>query len=70
MRADISIGLKYVIIGIVICINIWFWVLWAFVALSTFKYKFTLKVSKLLRRVVCRRINDIDLIPVDEDAIA
>ena len=65
VKADVSVGFKYIIITIVICINVWFWVLWSYVALTTFKYKITIRICKVLRRLVCRKINDEDLLPVD-----
>jgi hypothetical protein len=54
---------------IVFFVNIWFWSLWAYVGLTQFKYKIAIKLATILRKLVCKRINDIDLLPVDDDVI-
>ena len=64
-----SEGFKYVIITIVFFVNAWFLSLWSYIALTQFKYRWTNKIAAILRKIVCKKINDEDLRPVDLDGL-
>jgi hypothetical protein len=50
-------------------VNAWFLVLWSFVAINTFRWKFTKRVAALLRKIICKKLREEDLKPVDQDAL-
>lgn len=54
---------------VVLLINIWFWILWIYVALTTFKYRWTDKIASWISKLVCAKINDEDLKPIESDNI-
>eukprot|EP00347_Sterkiella_histriomuscorum_P014799 403359479 len=69
VKADVSEAFKYIIIIIVFFVNAWFLVLWSFVAVNTFKWKFTKKVAHILRKIICKKLKESDLKPVDQEAL-
>lgn len=69
VKADVSEAFKYIIIMIVFFVNAWFIVLWSFVAVNTFKWKWTKKIARLLRKIICKKLREEDLKPVDQDAM-
>ena len=69
VKADVSESFKYVIIGAVFFVNAWFLVLWVYVALTTFKWRWTQRIAMLLKRIVCKKISEQDLNPVQEESI-
>lgn len=69
MKADVSEAFKYIIIIIVFFVNAWFLVLWSFVAVNTFRWNFTKKIAAILRKIICKKLRDEDLKPVDDEAI-
>ena len=69
VKANVSNGLKYIIIFVVFLVNAWFLVIWGYVALLQFRWAWTRKIANILKKFICKRLRDEDLKPVDENVL-